>query len=155
MTEQTVKKGYSAVGAFDIGSGSPLESTVISCSLDGIRDESTGETPLVSLKPRWDSATRELWLGDWLIKKLKKKSESQETILDVFEELGWPRQVDDPLPPKPFQIHADRVKEACKRLNRSQVNELLYFHASPDREIIMWKVRDDGPTDPRGQRRPR
>lgn len=155
MVKGSGRLGYSAVGSFEVVLGSPLESTVIDCGPNGVYDGSSGSTPLSALTPRWDAAAREFWLGDWLIKRLRRSSENQELVLAVFEEPGWPRHIDDPLPPKPFHIHAERVEETCKRLNRCQIHSLLYFHASPSREIIMWKVREAEGSERSGSKRPR
>lgn len=134
--------GYSSVDTFETDFFSPLDSVVISCGLSGIKDEKSDDDPLVGLRPRWNSGTRELWLGDWLVKRLIKTSENQQIVLDVFEEMGWPRQIDDPLPPKPFSVHAERVRETCRRLNKAQIHALMHFRASPSREIILWELRD-------------
>lgn len=133
---------HSAVVTYEIEPASPLDNVVISCGLGGIKDEKSDSVPLTDLKPRWESATRELWLGDWLVKRLTRNSENQEVVLDVFEEMSWPRYIDDPLPPKPLRLQADRVKETCRRLNKSQVHPLMHFRASPSREVIMWEVLD-------------
>ncbi|MDA0808491.1 MAG: hypothetical protein O2983_09030 [Planctomycetota bacterium] len=134
--------GYSAIETFETNIFSPLESVVISCGMSGIKDEKSDDEPLVGLRPRWDSGTRELWLGDWLLKRLIKSSENQQIVLDVFEEMGWPVQIEDPIPPKPFFVHAERVRETCRRLNKAQIHPLMHFRASPSREVILWEIRD-------------
>jgi hypothetical protein len=37
-------------------------------------------------KPHWQSARRELWLGDALIKRFRRPAPNQEMVLAVFEE---------------------------------------------------------------------
>lgn len=136
--------GYSAIETFEFETGivSPPDSVVLSYGMSGIKDEKSDADLLVGLRPRWDSGARELWLGDWLIKRLIKSSENQLIVLDVFEEMGWPRQIDDPLPPKPFVVHAERVRETCRRLNKAQTHPLMHFRASPSREVILWEMRE-------------
>lgn len=134
--------GYSTVESFETNAFSPLDSVVISCGLSGVKDEKSESEPLAGLRPRWDAGTRELWFGDWLVKRLIRSSENQQVVLDVFEEMGWPQQIDDPLPPKPFRVQAERVRETCRRLNKSQIHPLIHFRASPSRELILWEMRD-------------
>jgi hypothetical protein len=41
-------------------------------------------------RPRCDSALRELWLGNWIVKRFRVLAENQELILKAFQE-GTPR----------------------------------------------------------------
>jgi hypothetical protein len=50
------------------------------------------------LKPRWDGDRRQLRFGADLCKEYKRPAPRQEVVLASFEELGWPRRIDDPLP---------------------------------------------------------
>ena len=45
--------------------------------------------------PRWDTDTRTLYCGEWVVKRMKHLAPSQEPILAAFEEEGWRRRIDD------------------------------------------------------------
>jgi hypothetical protein len=89
--------------------------------------------------PRWDRETRQLWFAGRLVKVYCRPAESQETILMAFEEDGWPARIDDPLPRVPGVHSIDRLHEAVRRLNRSQLSRLLLFRRDGSGTGITWK----------------
>lgn len=57
-----------------------------------------GYRPIHQAKPRWDRVLRRLtWNGN-AVASYRRSAPNQATILSVFEEEGWPPQIDDPLP---------------------------------------------------------
>ncbi len=48
--------------------------------------------------PCWDGWRRVLRVGVLLVKDYRLPSPTQEAILEAFQEEGWPRRIDDPLP---------------------------------------------------------
>jgi hypothetical protein len=54
--------------------------------------------PVARLVPFWDAETRELWLGEHLVKRFRQPAENQVRILAAFEEENWPKSLSDPLP---------------------------------------------------------
>lgn len=95
--------------------------------------------------PRWDVMRRELWLADTLIKRFRVPASNQATILDVFEEEGWPACIDDPLPPSGDIVPATRLRDAINRLNGNQVNALLRFRANGHGSGGAWELRQPQP----------
>jgi hypothetical protein len=89
--------------------------------------------------PVFDTARRELRVGNRLIKRFKQPALSQETILAAFEEEGWPYRILNPLPPKPNQDSKQRLHDAIIRLNRGQKHRLLRFKGDGTGEGIFWE----------------
>lgn len=90
------------------------------------------------IEPRFHCDVRELRLGDRLVKRFRLPSPNQETILLAFQEEGWPRRIDDPLPPTPYQESSHRLRETIKSLNRHQAQRLIHFGAAGDGQGILW-----------------
>src|SRR5205823_8333838 len=100
--------------------------------------------------PRWDSECRELWLGDVLVKQFRVPAPNQESILNAFQEEGWPRRIDDPLTPQHNQDPKCRLHDAIDRLNRSQKKRLIRFRGDGKGEGVLWeRIADESPTDRR------
>src|SRR5271170_7111447 len=76
--------------------------------------ESTGTraTPVANgaLLPSWDTENRRLWLGTSLVKEFRQPAPNQTTLLEVFQEQGWARRIDDPL-----GLAAGEVEKDAKR----------------------------------------
>ena len=70
-------------------------------------DKAPGEMPIVAWNhssapaamPNWDRGSRAFVVGEYLIKRFRVPSPNQETVLNAFQEEGWPAAIDDPLPP--------------------------------------------------------
>jgi hypothetical protein len=91
-------------------------------------------------KPRWDSSTRELWLGRQLIKRFTQPAPNQERILAAFQEEGWPRRIDDPLPGDGRVDQHNRLREAVRSLNEHQTNKLIVFSRDGSVEGLTWRL---------------
>ena len=92
-------------------------------------------------RPRWNRKTGELSLDGILVKRIEQPAANLRTILDAFEEDGWPPVVDDPLPPRPGLDSHQRLRDAIRRLNLCQINRLLWFHSTNRGTAIRWEVR--------------
>ena len=93
----------------------------------------------------WDAEGRELRIGGRLVKRFKWPATNQETVLAAFEEEGWRRRIDDPLPPVPDQLSTRRLSETIKQLNRHQKNALIRFRGDGTGEGVTWElVERDG-----------
>jgi hypothetical protein len=90
------------------------------------------------IRPHWDRLLRELWLGDRLVKRFRVPANNQELILTALEELGWPRHIDDPLPPSAIVDRCERLHAAIKRLNGCQAEPLLKFSGDGRGTGIFW-----------------
>jgi hypothetical protein len=93
--------------------------------------------------PRYDAGLRELRVGSVVVKQFRQPAESQETILEAFEEEGWPPCIDDPLPPIHHQDPRRRLHDAVSNLNRNQRRQLLKFMMWGNGRAVRWKFLSD------------
>ena len=92
-----------------------------------------------NLRPRWDPVQRELRFGSVLIKRFRKSAPNQERVLAAFEESGWPRRIDDPLPSRPGLASAVRLHDTINSLNRSMRKPILRFGSDGTGNGIYWR----------------
>jgi hypothetical protein len=88
---------------------------------------------------RWDAALRELRFGGQLVCRFRWAAPNQELILTSFEELGWPRRIDDPLPPTHGGDRAARLRDALRALNRNVVASGIRFIADGAGWGVVWQ----------------
>jgi hypothetical protein len=88
--------------------------------------------------PCWDSDRRELRLGDVIVKRFRQPAKNQETILAAFQEDGWPRRIDNPLPGNGDTDAVDRMHDAVKMLNR-HTHRLFRFFSDGIGEGVLWE----------------
>ncbi len=88
--------------------------------------------------PRWNSASRELCWGNYLIKQFRLPAVNQETVLAALEEEGWPLRIDDPLPQTPDIDPKVRLHDTIKALNRHQRRRLIRFRGDGSGSGIRW-----------------
>ena len=93
------------------------------------------------LKPVWDRERRELRFGDIVVKRFKWPAENQELVLNAFEDLGWPKRIDNPLEAHPTICPKRRLHDTLKCLNRKQVNELIKFRGDGTGLGVLLEVR--------------
>lgn len=91
-------------------------------------------------RPCWDSARRELRVGETVVKRYRVPAECQEIILAAFEEEGWPDRIDDPLPVDPEQLPKARLHNVIAKLNRDQKHPLIRFHGDGHGQGITWHL---------------
>jgi hypothetical protein len=110
----------------------------LSCSLGEEMKHAEG-LPL----PVWDKQRGELWLGNTLVKRLRrlKVATNAILILDAFQELGWPECMDDPLPPNQNlrQSRTKRLQDTIKSLNNNL--KLIRFRGTGRGNEIAWDRR--------------
>lgn len=92
--------------------------------------------------PIWDVEKRELTLGGVVVKRFRCPAVNQETILAVFQELGWPTRIDDPLPPSLNHDPKRRLQDTVKSLNRNQLCGLMRFGGDGTGEGVIWERAD-------------
>ena len=90
--------------------------------------------------PRWDSQTHTFYVGEQIVKQYKVPSSNQEAILAAFHEEGWPRRVDDPLPPQAGQDAKYRLHYTIHRLNHHQRQNLIRFFGDGTGQGVYWEV---------------
>jgi len=100
-------------------------------------------------RPHWDAALRELRVAGQVIKCFKSLAANQERILTAFEEEGWPRRIDDPLPPTPDkgQDPKRRLNDTVKGLNRNQHDRQIRFACDGTGQGVRWDWVDGGFSD--------
>lgn len=100
------------------------------------------EAPPEPLTPRprpcWDAAARELRWRGLLVKQFRTPARSQELILSVFEEEGWPGRIDDPLAGSADQDPHQRLHDVVRRLNGNQRDTRLLFNRDGTGKGICW-----------------
>jgi hypothetical protein len=99
--------------------------------------EPNGRAPLRAV-PAWDGERRTLRVGHDIVKVFRVPAGNQELILQTFEELGWPRYIDDPLPPAHGIDPKRRLHDAINCLNRNQRKPLIKFRGDGSGQRIGW-----------------
>ena len=90
------------------------------------------------LTPIWDGATRELSGGGWPTKRYTGPAKNQITVLEAFQEEGWPRHIFDPLPRAKAPDRSRHLRDAVRLLNRHQIVPLIRFESDGMGEGIRW-----------------
>lgn len=93
--------------------------------------------------PIWDTVRRELRLGEIVIKRFKWPAENQTSILDAFENLGWPKKISDPLPEDSKVCPKRRLHDAIKCLNRKQLHKLIKFRGDGTGNGVVMEITVD------------
>jgi len=89
--------------------------------------------------PHWDHERRELRIMGIVVKQFRLPSPNQETVLQVFEEEGWPARIDDPLPPISDVEPKRRLHDTIKSLNRHQKAKRIRFMGDGRGEGVLWE----------------
>lgn len=93
--------------------------------------------------PIWCPNTRVLKITGKVVKHFKWPAPNQEMLIAAFAEMGWPDQIDDPLP-KTDVCPKRRLHDTIKCLNRNQVNALIKFRGDGTGRAARWEIRLDG-----------
>jgi hypothetical protein len=92
------------------------------------------------LNPTWDPDLRELRVGELVIKRFRQPAWNQVTVLASFQELLWPRRIDDPLTGDSEVEPKRRLRDTVFALNRNHVTaNVLVFEADGTGTGIIWK----------------
>jgi hypothetical protein len=96
--------------------------------------------------PCWDPHRRVLSVEGHPIKVYRQPADKQETVLSAFQEDGWIKEIDDPLPQGTDIRGTDakvRLRQTVKNLNRAQQPSTILFSASGNGERITWSFRHE------------
>ncbi len=107
----------------------------------------TVDAEAIPTTPHWDKTSRTLRLGDEIVKRFRVPAKNQETVLEAFEEEGWPGSIDDPLPPSGEVDSKRRLHETIRRLNNNQPQPRLHFYGNGNGRAICWQIATSAPTD--------
>jgi hypothetical protein len=88
--------------------------------------------------PQWDARTRVLRLGGVVVKHFKVPAGNQELVLSAFQEEGWPKTIDDPLPPVDGIDAKRRLHDTINRLNRNQKQRMMRFSGNGNGRAVCW-----------------
>src|SRR5262249_13199168 len=88
--------------------------------------------------PCYDTERRKLRLGGWLVKRLRQRAGNQELVLLGFQEVGWARALDDPLPRDPDIDPFARLRETIRRLNQNQRDARILFQGDGTGCRVLW-----------------
>jgi hypothetical protein len=92
--------------------------------------------------PTWDPDLRELQVGALVVKRFRQPARNQVTVLASFQELRWPRRIDDPLTGNSDVEPKRRLRDTVFALNRNQVTAtVLVFEADGTGTGIIWRWR--------------
>jgi len=89
-------------------------------------------------RPHWDFESRELTFQSIVLKRFHHTAPNQELLLQTFEEQGWSRFVDDPLPRTADISPEQRLRDTIKQLNRTIVPKLIKFHTDGRGKRVLW-----------------
>lgn len=95
-------------------------------------------------RPHWDAELREFTVDGRLVKRFKSPAPNQIAILSAFEEDGWPRHIDDPLPRNgnPETDPKRRLNDTVKSLNRHHNARVIHFSTDGTGEGVKWEWAD-------------
>ena len=101
---------------------------------DGMQQHRPG-----GIVPTWDALRRELQLEGRVIKSFRWRAQNQEIVLASFEEVGWPRRIDDPIPPQPDHDQGQRLRDAIRSLNKHHKSKLIRFRGDGSGRGVVWE----------------
>lgn len=87
-------------------------------------------------RPGWDRASRELRLGQKVIKQVARQAHSQARVLDAFERSGWLTAIANPLG-ETGEKAISRLREIASRLCFCQTERGIVFYVSGN--CIRWR----------------
>jgi hypothetical protein len=93
----------------------------------------------IASTPNWDPETRTLYLGQRIVKRYRVPSINQEAVLSAFQEEGWPRRIDDPLPCRAGLKAKYRLHFTIRRLNQCERERLIRFFGDGTGEGVCWE----------------
>jgi hypothetical protein len=91
--------------------------------------------------PFWNDAERVLFFAGRVVKTFRQMAKNQVLLIVAFQELGWPRRIDDPLPRSHGVEPKQRLREAVRGLNGRQKDSLLVFNADGTGTGVLWRPR--------------
>lgn len=88
-------------------------------------------------KPHFDEVTGELSFRGQVVRSYSPRGTNCLPVLIAFEEEGWPRRINDPLP---VGKNAQRLSNTIRALNKKL--RAIEFYAGGDGESFGWRVKN-------------
>jgi hypothetical protein len=90
--------------------------------------------------PTWNPDLRQLRVGELVVKRFRQPARNQVSVLASFQELRWPRRIDDPLTGNSEVEPKRRLRDTVFALNRNHAAaNVLVFEADGTGTGIIWK----------------
>jgi hypothetical protein len=93
-------------------------------------------------RPCWRAADRELRFRGEVVLRFGRSAPNQERVLGALEELGWPPQIDNPLPLKKGKRQRKRLCDTLRHLSAAQ--RAIHFRVSVDGRAVLWAADGGG-----------
>lgn len=106
-----------------------------------LREESeSGNSKTQNIDPHWNG--KELWFEDRAIKRFRRPARNQQTILAVFQEEGWPKRIDNPIPANEQCDAQSRLHDTIKSLNRNHIPDPspIRFRGDGTGTGVIWEI---------------
>jgi len=96
-----------------------------------------GEELQRSVLPQWLKSTGEVWFRGSVVRRIARPLQAKKivAILDTFEEMGWPRHIDDPI--TSGRPYSEARRRAIESLNKGLTD--IRFFCAGDGERFCWK----------------
>lgn len=103
-------------------------------------DELITQVPKRDEVPEWDEQRRALLFGGVELKRYRRPADNQIPIFQAFQEEGWPRKIDDPLPGSEHVTPKKRLSDTVAKINRGiRKHGLVRFELDGTGEGIIWR----------------
>ena len=89
--------------------------------------------------PFWDRKKKQLTFKTAVVKSFRQDAPNQMLVLDSFQELGWPDEIDDPLLKGGRANSKQRVRDTARDLNKRRRSEAVKFAANGKGTGFIWR----------------
>ena len=147
LFEQSRSRGrdLSAIGHNAFPSGTRFVATktgaaVARRSLRLLSGKVTGRGRCSSCRPAWINSRGELRFRDQTVAHLAYEESYQRTVVDAFDQRGWPKRLQDPLPRADDDgVNVkERLRNTVKNLNRQLKGSGLRFYVTGAGRLVGW-----------------
>ena len=89
--------------------------------------------------PRWDAASRELWVGGELVKRFDWRANEQVLLLDHFEHGCWLEKMENPFRKKSLP-DAQQLRDTIQNFNRSKAGCHIRLRSTSGGKVVSWEL---------------
>ncbi len=90
--------------------------------------------------PEYSPDDRVLLLSGIVVKQLRGPAPNQKRVLKAFQELGWLKRIDDPIPPHDSVDVKECLHSTIEALNKHQQNRLIRFSGDGTGKGVCWAI---------------